>query len=89
MDTGNYGGPGGYPATGTGVSSQPVVWVTDGFGTAYSTEYQPKEGGSAPGGFTVSSETATQVRGTVDATMFDQGHTARAFASGTWVCDKV
>ena len=87
IDTGSYAGPGPYPATQSGVTSGPRVWVTDGFGTDYGTDHQPEDADA--GGFTVSSETARQMRGTVDAAMFDDGQNLRGHASGTWVCDKV
>lgn len=87
MDTGSYAGPGGYAATGRGVTSGPRVWVTDGMGTEYGTDHQPE--GATAGGFTVSSDTAKQMSGTVDATMFSPGGGSGASASGTWVCDKI
>ena len=87
MDTGHYGGVGSYAATGRGVTSGPRVSVTDGMGTVFATEYQPEGGGA--GGFSVSSDTATQMRGSVAANMFGPGGSSGAAASGTWVCDKI
>ena len=86
IDTENWSGPGNYEAKGRGVTSGPRVSATDGKGRVWATEDRPE--GAVGGGFTVDSETATTISGTVNAFPYSKAEGTTVTVSGSWSCKK-